>query len=72
MVLSCENAHVTDRPGRFYAMPALQRDETILKLKRAGWSNVRIGRKVGMSESGVRRAITRIRMGGFGEGMTRV
>jgi hypothetical protein len=43
----------------------------ILRLRRAGWTYERIGARVGMSESGVRRALERIRDGGFGEGMTR-
>jgi hypothetical protein len=60
-----------DRPGRFYAMPAHVRDERILKLRRLGWTHARIGKAVGMTESGVRRALERIRAGGFGEGNSR-
>jgi hypothetical protein len=60
-----------DRPGRFYALPAHVRDEKILQLKRLGWTHARIGKAVGMSESGVRRALARIRAGGFGEGNSR-
>jgi hypothetical protein len=60
-----------DRPGRFYAMPAHVRDEKILKLRRLGWTYKRIGAQVGMSASGVKRAVERIQMGGFGEGMSR-
>lgn len=60
-----------DQRGRFYPMPAIQRDETILALRRRGWTYNRIGKKVGMSESGVRHAMDRIRDGGFGQGMTR-
>jgi hypothetical protein len=60
-----------DQPGRYYAMPAHVRDEKILKLRRLGWTYKRIGQVVGMSESGVQRAMERIRAGGFGEGMTR-
>lgn len=59
--------HHMDRPGRFYALPAHVRDEQIVQLKRRGWSNAKIGRAVGMTESGVRRAWERIRSGG-GEG----
>lgn len=60
-----------ERPGRFYALPAQERDRMILNLRRRGWTYKRIGRRVGMSESGVARAVQRIRMGGFGEGATR-
>ena len=60
-----------DSPGRYYALPAHVRDERILKLRRLGWTYAKIGREVGVDESGVRRAIQRIRDGGFGEGMTR-
>lgn len=60
-----------DRPGRFYAIPPLQRDRMIVQLRRAGWTYKRIGKRVGMSESGVKRACDRIADGGFGEGMTR-
>jgi hypothetical protein len=59
------------RTGRFYAIPAPVRDRMIIDLRRRGWTYKRIGRHVGMSESGVKRALDRIRMGGFGEGMTR-
>jgi hypothetical protein len=62
---------MSDQPGRWYALPPIRRDEMIVKLRRAGWTHARIGRRVGMSESGVRRALERIRGGGFGEGMTR-
>ena len=62
---------MTEQRGRFYAMPAHVRDEKILKYKRLGWTHARIGKAVGMSESGVRRALERIRAGGFGEGMRR-
>jgi hypothetical protein len=62
---------VVDQPGRWYKMPAQVRDQTILRLKRRGWMNARIGQQVGMTESGVRRAIERIKAGGFGEGMRR-
>jgi hypothetical protein len=60
-----------ERRGRFYAIPAHVRDEQIVKLKRLGWTHARIGKRVGMSESGVRRALERIRGGGFGTGTTR-
>jgi DNA-directed RNA polymerase specialized sigma24 family protein len=58
-------------PDRIYAIPAPQRDLLIMRLRRRGWTYERIGERVGMSESGVRRALERIRAGGFGEGMTR-
>lgn len=57
-----------DRKGRFYAIPAQERDREIVELKRRGWSNVKIARAVGMTESGVRHACQRIREGGFGQG----
>lgn len=60
-----------DRPGRWYPMPAINRDRMIVALRQRGWTYKRIGLKVGMSESGVRHAMERIRDGGFGEGMTR-
>lgn len=62
---------MNERRGRYYSIPAPDRDAMIIQLKRRGWTNVRIGRRVGMSESGVRRAVERIKAGGFGEGMTR-
>jgi hypothetical protein len=67
----CDDGPMDDRPGRFYAMPAHVRDEKILRLRRLGWTYKRIGKAVGMSESGVVRAMQRIRDGGFGTGMTR-
>lgn len=60
-----------DQPGRYYALPPHVRDERILQLRRMGWTYARIGKTVGMDGSGVRRAIERIRDGGFGQGMTR-
>jgi hypothetical protein len=62
---------MTDRPGRFYTIPAPDRDLMIVELRRRGWTHQRIAKRVGMSESGVRRALERIRGGGFGQGMTR-
>jgi hypothetical protein len=70
-VSSWENSDMAERRGRFYAIPAVQRDVMIVRLRRAGWTHARIGKRVGMSESGVRRALQRIATGGFGEGMTR-
>lgn len=60
-----------DQAGRYYAMPSQVRDKTIVELKRKGWTNARIGKQVGMSESGVRRAVDRIRAGGYGDGISR-
>lgn len=60
-----------ERPGRFYALPAAERDKLIVELRQRGWTNARIGKRVSMTESGVRRACERIRMGGFGQGATR-
>lgn len=68
---ACDPGEMTDRPGRFYEMPAAERDHWIVVLKRRGWSNARIGKSVGLTESGVRRAVQRIREGGFGQGATR-
>jgi hypothetical protein len=62
---------MSGRTGRYYPMPPQVRDETILALYRRGWTYERIGCAVGMSKSGVQRALVRIREGGFGEGMTR-
>jgi DNA-binding NarL/FixJ family response regulator len=73
MPLPCwENVPMpSDMPGRWYALPAPERDRMILQLRRQGWTLKRIGKRVGMSESGVKRSLDRIRAGGFGEGMTR-
>jgi hypothetical protein len=57
-----------DRPGRFYAIPAPERDRQIVQLRQRGWTWAKIGRAVGMDESGARRAFQRIRDGGFGQG----
>jgi DNA-binding CsgD family transcriptional regulator len=57
-----------DRKGRFYTLTAPERDRQIVDLKNRGLSNVKIARAVGMTESGVRHAILRIREGGFGQG----
>jgi hypothetical protein len=62
---------MTDRPGRYYPIPPQQRDQMIVALRRRGWTHQRIGQQVGMTESGVRRALDRIRMGGYGQGATR-
>jgi hypothetical protein len=43
----------------------------IIQLRRRGCTYTRIGKAVGMSESGVPRSIERIRAGGFSEGMAR-
>lgn len=59
------------RADRLYAIPAQERDRLIIQLRRAGWTYKRIGKRVGMSESGVARAVQRIREGRFGEGMMR-
>jgi lambda repressor-like predicted transcriptional regulator len=50
-------------------MNAPERDRVIWELRRRGWPLKKIGRKVGMSESGVKRALDRIADGGFGMGM---
>jgi DNA-binding NarL/FixJ family response regulator len=66
--LGCDDGAMQDR---LYAIPAVERDRMILALRRRGWTLKRIGQRLGMSESGVKRALDRIRDGGFGEGMTR-
>lgn len=64
---------MSDQPGRWYEMPPQVRDAEIVRLRRRGWTDKQIGRAVGMSESGVKRAVDRIRDGGgFGGGATRV
>ena len=62
------------RPGRFYALPAQERDKLIVQLRQRGWTYKRIGKhpQVGMSESGVKRSIDRILAGGFGQGISRM
>lgn len=64
-------APMSHMPGRWYSIPAVERDRLIIQLRRRGWIYARIGKAVGMDESGVRRALQRIRTGGFGEGQTR-
>jgi DNA-binding NarL/FixJ family response regulator len=59
---------MSERKGRFYDIPAPERDRQIVALTNRGWTNVRIGRQVGMTESGVRSALARISEGGFGQG----
>ncbi|MGB7870315.1 MAG: hypothetical protein WBM01_18905 [Mycobacterium sp.] len=39
-------------PGRWYTLPAQERDRLIIQLRRAGWTYKRIGQRVGMTESG--------------------
>src|ERR1700733_1697018 len=66
--ISCwENGPMGDKPGRYYGINATDRDRMIVQLRRAGWTYKRIGKRVGMSESGVLRAVQRIRDGGFGQ-----
>ena len=60
-----------ERRGRWYAIPAHERDRMIVALKRRGYTNERIGKAVGMTEAGVRAAVKRIKEGRFGEGQTR-
>jgi DNA-directed RNA polymerase specialized sigma subunit len=60
---------MSDQPGRFYALPAPERDRLVVALRQRGWTLKRIGRRVGMSGSGVSRSLQRIREGG--QGMTR-
>ena len=60
-----------EHPGRWYSLPPQERDRLILQMRRSGFTYRQIGKRVGMSESGVARAVQRIRLGGFGEGATR-
>ena len=60
-----------EQRGRWYALGPRERDQLIVQLRRAGWTYKRIGRRVGMSESGVARAGQRIREGRFGTGSAR-
>lgn len=39
-------------PGRWYTLPAQERDRLIIQLRRAGRTYKRIGQRVGMTESG--------------------
>jgi DNA-directed RNA polymerase specialized sigma subunit len=57
------------RKGRFYTLTAPERDRQIVQLRQRDWTYTKIGKAVGMTESGVRRSIERIRQGGFGQGM---
>ena len=56
---------------RLYDIPAHERDAMIVQLRRRGMTYAAIARRVGMTESGVRRALARICAGGFGQGVTR-
>ena len=68
----CGRMRIMDEQrGRYYELSAPERDRRIAFLRGRGWTYKKIGRAVGMSESGVRRAGDRIRDGGFGQGMTR-
>ena len=69
-----DNCFMDPRRGRYYALPAQERDKFIVQLRNMGWTYKRIGKhpQVGMSESGVKRSIDRIREGGFGQGISRV
>jgi transposase len=59
---------MSEQPGRWYSIPPVERDKLILALRRRGWTYRRIGKRVGMSESGVARSLDRIREGGYGQG----
>lgn len=60
-----------ERAGRYYELPTHERDRIIVQLRQRGVTLKRIGQQVGMSESGVKRAIDRIRLYGPGGGSTR-
>lgn len=51
---------------RVYSMSARQRDQMITELYEKGYSLRAIARKVGMSASGVCRALERVQRGGTG------
>ena len=59
---------MNERAGRFYDIPAQERDRRIVELKRRGWTLKKIAKQVGMTESGIRHALTRIAGGGYGAG----
>jgi len=48
---------------RCYQLGSVERDKTIAKLRRRGWPLQRIGDTVGMSASGVNRALERMSAG---------
>jgi hypothetical protein len=56
-----------ERQVRYYALPAQERDKLMAQLHNMGWTYKRIGKhpQVGMSESGVKRSVDRIRDGGL-------
>jgi len=56
---------------RAYPMGPPQRDELIMRLRHQGFTYKEIAERVDMDESGVRRAVERIRSGGFGTGVIR-
>lgn len=62
-------AAMSRQPQRWYEIPTQVRDQMIVQLRRRGWTYKNIGKRVGMSESGVKRALDRIAGGGYGQGM---
>jgi transcriptional regulator of acetoin/glycerol metabolism len=48
---------------RMYSLPAAERDKLIVALRAKRWSLAQIGKRVGMSRSGVLRALERIERG---------
>jgi hypothetical protein len=48
---------------RLYSLSAADRDRLIVALRKRGWSLARIAARVGMSRSGVGRALERIERG---------
>lgn len=48
----CDDGTMPDMPGRWYTLPAQERDRLIIQLRRASRTYKRIGQRVGMTESG--------------------
>lgn len=57
-------------PGRYYQLPAAERDKLILELRGRGWSYRAIGKRVGMSPNGVMHSLRRMREGKPGRSRT--
>jgi hypothetical protein len=52
------------RTGYYYdGLSTRERDELIVKLSRRGWSQAQIGRRLGMTQQGVAKALRRIAEG---------
>lgn len=49
--------------GRYYTLPAAERDKLIMELRMRGWSYRAIGKRVGMSANGVMHSLRRMAEG---------